>query len=161
MNTVSTELTLEQVAEKADVSRKTIYNHFSTKEKLMEEIIEPMLEFCIDTTREIDRKDVITRDDIADLCLRIYDRYGLKLKVIYHIRIDRLNDVMRLHEKYVQHFVRLFDRVESFKRSNLKSQQLAQVVFKTFVPMLDIIHPMDNHQELFNKALNGMLAGLE
>ncbi|QOR34937.1 TetR/AcrR family transcriptional regulator [Clostridium sp. 'deep sea'] len=159
-NTNSTDLKLERVAEKADVTRKTIYNHFSSKEKLLSDIINPMLEYCIECVREINAEK-ITINDIANLCLKIYRKYGSKLNLMYNINFNNLKISYDLHKKYTILFIDLFKRIEDLNYHKVNHKNAAFIVFKMFVPLLNSLSNLDDYESLFNNALCGLLKGLE
>lgn len=123
--TNSTELKLEQVAIKADISRKTIYNHFSSKENLLSDIIDPMLTFCIKCVKDIIVKEEITINDISGLCLRIYKRYGEKLNLMYNINFNNLKTSSELHKEYTQLFIGLFKRINDLSYNKVEHRQVA------------------------------------
>jgi len=157
----SAELKLEQVADQADVSRKTIYNHFSSKEHLISEIINPILEFCISSVETSIKEENITIQTISNLCLRIYSEYGEKLNLMYNINFTNLESSFILHKKYAQLFIILFEKVDDLKCENIEPRKTAFLIFQMFVPILKAIDKVDNYEILFNHALTGFLKGLE
>ena len=160
-NMNSAELKLERVAIKADVSRKTIYNHFSNKEDLLSDIINPILKFCIGSIDEIIEKEEITIKDISTLCLNIYEEYGDQLNLMYNINFTNLDESLNLHKTYTQSFIHLFERVSDLDYKRVTSRQSAFIVFKIFVPLLNTLREIDDYETLFENSLLGLLKGLE
>jgi|LGVE01.1.fsa_nt_gb AcrR family transcriptional regulator len=160
-NMNSAELKLERVAIEADVSRKTIYNHFSNKEDLLSDIINPILKFCIDSIDEIIEKEEITIKDISTLCLKIYKEYGNQLNLMYNINFTNLEESFNLHKTYTHSFINLFERVSDLDYKRVNSRQSAFVVFKIFVPLLNTLREIDDYEMLFENSLLGLLKGLE
>ncbi|MBI9012643.1 MAG: TetR/AcrR family transcriptional regulator [Clostridiales bacterium] len=157
----STELKMEQVALKADISRKTIYNHFSNKENLLSDIINPILSFCIESVKEIDVKTEINISDITDLCIKFYNMYGSKLNLMYNIDFKDLHDSYDLHKEYTQLFIGLFKKIDDLSYTQIEYRQAAFIVFKTFVPLLNTLSNNENKEALFSNAIYGLLRGLE
>jgi len=160
-NSSSTELKMEQVAIEADISRKTIYNHFHSKENLLSDIINPMLSYCIECVKIIDSKEHVHISDITDLCITIHNEYGSKLNIMYNIVFKNLNDSYDLHKEYTQLFIGLFKKIDDLSYTKIEFRQAAFIVFKTFVPLLNTLDRNDDKESLFTNAIHGLLKGLE
>lgn len=160
-NMRSTELKMEQVADKADVSRKTVYNHFASKENLLCEIINPMLLFSIECVKAADGKDTIVIQDIAEVCVMIYKEYGDALSLMYNIGFEDLESSLALHKEYTQIFIGLFKRVEDLDYKYIEYRQAAFIVFKTFIAILNTLSGVEGYETLFAQSLHGLLKGLE
>lgn len=158
--TNSSELNMDQIAVQADVSRKTVYNHFKNKEKLISEIITPMLLFCVDSVKSISQQETIELDDISNLCLTLYEAYGSKLNIIYNINFMNLDEARDLHLEYLRYFKKIFPRVEAFAGLEISHDALAALIFRIFIPMLDTLSRSDHYQHIFTKAFHGMINGL-
>lgn len=159
--TSSTDLKMERVAEEADVSRKTIYNHFASKENLLSDIIDPMISFCIECVKEIDAKNEVVVRDISDLCIKIHKKYGDQLNLMYNINFENLDASHDLHKEYAKLFIGLFKRIDDLNYTRVEYGQAAFIVFKTFVPILNTLSAVEGYEPLFEQSLHGLLKGLE
>ncbi len=157
----SSDLKMEDVAKEADISRKTIYNHFSSKENLLSEIIDPMLSFCIECVKDIDVKKEVVMKDVSELCIRLHKKYGSQLNLMYNINFESLDESSALHKEYTRLFIGLFKRIEDLSYSKIEHRQVAFIVFKTFVPILNMLSQVEGYEDLFHKSFAGMVKGLE
>lgn len=73
-------LTMQEVAQRADVALRTLYNHFSTKDELLSEAVTTSLDEVRRAIAELMARDGRPRDqllDFVDVYYRIYDRQRL------------------------------------------------------------------------------------
>lgn len=153
-------LRMEDVAVAADITRKTIYNHFASKEQLVNEIIEPILKDSLACVEEIMAQEEIQIEDIACLCLKLYHAYGSSLNLIYSVTFDALPEAKMLHSKFVRNFCALFSRIDLLADSRVNHRSIAIIVAKTFVGILDTLVHEDEMDSLYLNSMTGMIKGL-
>jgi AcrR family transcriptional regulator len=94
--------TIDSVAASAGVTKKTIFNHFGSKEALFEEIL-------LETGAEVPRLTLSTTGSIRENLLDFASRYvaavtGTSVVIAYKLlRIGVLNSVERLYERQREH----------------------------------------------------------
>ncbi len=153
------DLSLEEVAKTAGVTRKTVYNHFENKEVLLEVVVTPILTYCLTEAEKIAAQDTVEFKEIAAFCYALYDVFGDDLVVIYQVPIEELGEAFKLHRAYTQTFIELFSKVEVFKGRKLSQRELAYMVFKLFLPLLEVVKNRPDSPLLFENALRGLVEG--
>ncbi len=157
----SVEVPFESIAAKADVSRKTLYNHFSGKEQLILEIVRPIFDdgsLYIDGLTE---KETVLTSDIWELCLFLWDRYGNMLSLLYNIDFEEHSSLMTLHSSFIGKFVGLVEKAEDIPHNSMLScSRISLIIYKCFLPLLSSLSDIDDRDRLFKNAMISMLKGL-
>ncbi len=152
---------MEDVALIADVTRKTVYNHFSTKETLISEVIDPILSFCIEEANKALDNEHVELETLANLCLAIYKEFGSDLNLMYNIEFDQLGSSKLLHRQYTKLFMDIFSRIENIDNTKVNTRDSAFLVFKIFVPILDTLYKYDGYEQIFTSSLVSFVKGLK
>lgn len=158
----SVEVPFESIAAKADISRKTLYNHFGCKDQLIYEIVCPILSDGSDYLDVIEKKETVRMTDVLDFCLFLWNKYGSMLELLYNIDFSEHEALMRIHNTFLDKFVRLNGRAtDRPSQPKLSVHKHSLVVYKCFVPLLSAIHDLPEVEILFRRAMIGLLDGLE
>ncbi len=158
----SIEISFESIADKADISRKTLYNYFSSKEQLIVAIVSPIFQDGNQYLDSLAEKKSIKLEDIWNMCLLLWDNYGDTLVLLYHIDFEEYPILLDMHTTYMIKFLRIFERAEDLSKNiKVPCPKIALIVYKCFVPLLSSIDELNNYQEIFHKAMQGLIKGLE
>jgi len=157
----SSNVTLEEVADTADVARRTLYNHFQNKETLILEIASPIINDGMDYLEEISCKDVLYIDDITGLFLFLWKKYGLSLDLLYNIDFEDFLAFKDLHHKYLAKYIEVFNRLSDIPPDlNDNKMNIAAILFRCFVSILSRLENMDNTELRFKKCIHGIIEGI-
>ncbi len=157
----SANVTLEEVADTADVARRTLYNHFNNKEALILEIASPIINDGMGYLEQISRKDIILIDDFTGLFLFLWKRYGLSLELLYNIDFENFTVLKDLHGKYLTKYLEVFDRLSDIP-SDLKDckMNIASILFRCFVSILSRLENMNDSELRFKNCIHGIIDGI-
>lgn len=157
----SSNVSLDEVADAADVARRTLYYHFNNKETLILEITEPIFTDGINFLDKVSLKEEIVLSDITDLCIFLWKRYGLSLNLLYNIDFEDFHTLKEMHRKYLSKYLETFNRITDLSRELEPFQMdIASLIFRCFVPILSKIDKMENMENRFRNSIYGMLEGM-
>ncbi|MBN2619324.1 MAG: TetR/AcrR family transcriptional regulator [Spirochaetales bacterium] len=157
----SENVSMDEIAESAGIARRTLFNHFNTKEQLILEITSPIFNYGIYYLEELNKRDQITLDAIADLCFSLWKEYEKNTELFYSIDFEDFSQLKELHSRYIKLYIDIFQRIEDLPIDLIdKKRELASIVFRCFVPILSNISAMNNPEKRFREALKGLVYGL-
>jgi AcrR family transcriptional regulator len=157
----SSNVTLEEVADTADVARRTLYNHFHNKETLIIEIAAPIINDGMEYLEEISCKDVLYIEDITGLFLFLWKKYGLSLDLLYNIDFEDFHTFKDLHHKYLAKYLEVFNRLSDIPSDlNDNKRNIAAILFRCFVSILSRLENMDNTELRFKNCIHGIIEGI-
>lgn len=156
----SSHVSLDEIAETASIARRTLFNHFVSKEALVLEIASPILMDGLNYLNELNRWDQIQLDHLVNLFLYLWNRHGRSLNLLYMIDFEDFNDVKQLHNKYLISYFNVIDKIEDWPLSLRKNKkEIAGILFRVFVPLLNGLSNMPNWEKRFTNALKGIISG--
>jgi AcrR family transcriptional regulator len=157
----SSNVSLDEVADTADVARRTLYYHFNNKETLILEITEPIFFDGLDFLEEVGLKEKIGIDDIINLCIFLWEKYGLSLNLLYNIEFEDFHSLENLHRRYLNKYLEIFNRISDLPH-DLEDYKIdiASLIFRCFVLILSKVEKMENPELRFRNSINGMIKGM-
>ncbi|PKL39919.1 MAG: hypothetical protein CVV44_06770 [Spirochaetae bacterium HGW-Spirochaetae-1] len=152
-------VSLEEIAEKADVARATLYNHFANKQELLQKIMKPIFDEGNAYIQEVLSVNTSIRiDKILLMCVALWKNYRNPLRLAYRIKHEQMGPVMEEYNTFITNFMYLFEKSREKRLFRFKSPQLtAFVVYKTFVPLLESIESVPGYENLFIESFKGFL----
>lgn len=157
----SSNVSLDEVADTADVARRTFYYHFNNKEQLILEIIKPILIDGLNYLDKILLLEKLTIDEITGLCLYLWNRYGLSLNLLYTVDFEDFNSLKELHKKYHKKYIEVFNRISDFPEDLQDyKMDIAALIFRCFVSILAKVDKMANSELRFVNCIRSMIEGM-
>lgn len=150
-------ISLEEIAESANIARRTLYYHFRDKNELLHAIIDPQLKQALGKleNRELEILDLRV---LARFCLQFWlDNSGL-LRVMDWLRKEKIDNFSQFHDSFIHRFGILFDQAELKKMLRFQEKQTnINIIFYCLFPLLHILSEQpdfkDNFIDIFMKTL--------
>ncbi len=155
------ELNMEEICKKADISRATLYNHFSGREELLSTVLSPMYE---DSTGEINMllnsSEEVTIEKIGALCLSLWEGHRELFASIAgeEERLPSTGEVEKGHSALRDSFRELFTRLPAQDRFRVKDPRLeGEFIYRLFTPLLDALEHTGDFRSLFPGILRSLV----
>ncbi len=135
-------VSLDEVAEAAQVARRTLFNYFPSKEELLHATAAPMLEEAVELCdailgRERAGREALGLDEVIELCLGLWRSWGRRLSLLYSMDLGESERLAKLHERYVARFRQLVSAaLASDAGARPSSRAAGRIVYRCFVPLL-------------------------
>lgn len=157
----SSNVSLDEIADEADVARRTLFYHFSSKEALILEITEPVFAEGLAYLDKLSVRGDATFDDVSALCYHLWRLFGSRLNLLYTVDFEDFASLKALHGKYQEAYMDLFNRIGDLPPDLQNSRrEMAAMIFRCFVPILMKVEGMDRPEERFARGLRGLVTGL-
>ncbi|MBB6478891.1 TetR/AcrR family transcriptional regulator [Spirochaeta isovalerica] len=157
----SANVSMDEIADKADVARRTLFNHFPGKELLVLEVTSPILTDGLHYLEELNRWDRVSLDEVINLFFYLWKKHGQSLNLLYAIDFEDFQDLKDLHGKYLREYMKVFSRIADWPEGlSERKNQIAVLFFRIFVNILNSLKDMPDQEFRFNKALKGLLMGM-
>jgi len=154
-------VTFDDIANRADLARRTVFNHFKTKEELIYESAGPILSNGICVLKLIEKKNKIILNDVFDLCLELWGEFGRNLYLLYSVSFEESERLKKLHHEYIELYRKIFKNVSDLPKGlSEMSDVISSVVYKSFVPILASIYEIEDYQMKFRNCMKGLIKGL-
>lgn len=152
-------VSLEEIALKADIARATLYNHFLNKDDLIHTILKPVFsEGTIRINGILSEPDGITIEKILGMCLDMWKNNRNSLRLSYKLKREQMGELAPVFSDFLSGFIRLFEKSKESGRFRFISPQLtAYVMYRTFVPLLESIEFLPGYENLFIESFRGFL----
>jgi AcrR family transcriptional regulator len=151
-------ISLEEIARAAEVTRPTIYNHFSSREQLLEDLVLPALEFLDEGLMEIQR-DGTGFDGLAGLLCELYVRYRGVLELQ---SCSTLRENQRLEQAYLrfrENFISFLDSNPAIQHA-LGNELSMRIIGETYIPILRILNQRETDQNIIRERFQNILTGM-
>lgn len=153
-------VSMDEVAEKADVARRTLFNYFESKDELLYAAASPVLLEAISLAGAALAKPSLGVDDIVDLCLALWRSCGRRLGLLYAVELDESPRFAELHGRYLGLLHALIDKVAAGDPALADSARLVgKIVYRSFVPLLLALEGEDGAEPRFAAGLKGLIEG--
>lgn len=159
-------VSMDQVAEAADVARRTLFNYFESKDDLLFAVASPMLQEAASLAKERLDAGSPSLDSVLGLCLDLWSSWGRRLSLLYSVDLADSGRLAALHGDYLALFQRLVSEAIAAEPALLSQGRLVgRAIYRGFVPVLmalDGVVPADGGQleARFRAGLKGLLSGL-
>lgn len=148
-------VSMDEIAERADIARRTLFNHFGTKDELLCAVASPILEDAIALAERRLAMDSITMDDILGLCLELFGRHGARLELLFAFELEDSPALEELHARYMRTFSLLVRKAAGEEESRL----VGRLVYRVFVPLLRSLVGEPDLEERFRCGMRGLIEG--
>jgi AcrR family transcriptional regulator len=152
-------VSLEDVADRADVARGTIYNLYSRKENLLVEIVSPLMRGMADAIDALVTHGTVPLDSLTGLLVDAWARDRGALGLMLRIRGDAMGALHDDHERLVAACIAAFSALqESGRLRTARPRDAAYLLFRVAVPALEALDPEGGAgRAAFIKAMRGLL----
>jgi len=148
-------VSMDEVAERADMARRTLFNHFESKDALLYAVAAPVLEDAIALALERLALDRVALDEILDLCFALYVRYGRRLELLYAFEFGDSPALADLHRRYMGVFRQLVQKAAG----DSDARTVGKLVYRVFVPLLRALDGDADIERRFFQGMKGLVAG--
>ncbi len=157
----SSGVTLEEISLKADVARKTVYNHFDNKAALIEELVLPVCNHARTYLSRMGTQNALTLDHIWDYCLEIWDTKAFNVGLLYQISSDDYKGINESKHGFVIVFYKLLKQIEGYnKLEDIRIKEFAEIIYETYMPLLKCLNDAPNYETKFRHGMSGLLNGI-
>lgn len=154
-------VTLEEISLQADVARKTLYNHFENKEALIKEMVMPVCYHAMAYLERTGHEQALTLDHIWNYCIELWENETLNAALLYHISPEDYPNLANNKHGFIIMFKKLMERIPDFEgRSDESLSHLANIIYTTYMPLLQGLDDQEDYQLVFKNAMTGMVKGL-
>ena len=155
----SANVSLDDIAEAAGVVRRTLYYHFKNKEALILEMTKPIFDTGASYIDAVLKDDQITLRTVCNLFVKLWDKHGNNLELLYVVDFEDFDQLLILHRSFREEFMQLLLKLEIpiLKEHIFK---IAMILFRCFLPILKSLDGIDDYEERFYNAIDGLLKGL-
>jgi AcrR family transcriptional regulator len=150
---------LEEIAEEADLARGTLYSHFPSKAKLVEEVLRPALLRAHEEgkrLRALPARQGIDR--LLELYVELWRDYRDPLRLAYRTPENSLGSLAKLHQSFLDAVVHTFERAARAGRLRATDPALAaRLLSRVAVPLLEVLSERPGGDALFEESVRAML----
>jgi AcrR family transcriptional regulator len=151
---------LDHVADAANVSRATLFNHIHNRDELLIEVLVPVFDECI---RELERLQ--TNDEarvveaIESACVYLWRNHkGVLCREDCAHSLSSIPELSERHERLIRLFRALFVRLPDVLDTRIKNpERIADLTFAICIPILDALAAENGSTDGFGKSLMGLL----
>lgn len=151
---------LEKIADTANISRATLFNHIHGRDELISEALAPFFTECIELLESLSpgaKADPLGAIDQA--CRYLWQEHrGLFGRESCMDVFARIPALQSLHEKIISLFTGLFNALpRTLEMRFTHPHEAARLVFRTFIPILDSLADSDDIAAGFKACIIGLI----
>ena len=151
------ESSIESIAERAEVARRTFYNHFNDKDELLFEIIDTRLETAIDEVKGLAAGNNGI-DDLSDFCLRFWSEDSRHIQLMRILQEERIGKFSKLHGIFLTELKQLLIIIDKKTPLRFKDPNLnLRLIFTALFPILEIISAEQGFESDFREIFGRLL----
>jgi AcrR family transcriptional regulator len=153
---------MDEVAERADVARGTVYNLFESRSVLIAEALSPLMVRMAEKAEGV--QDGGKLEQLAAILSDAWKEGAAGLRLMLSLKAEDMEapgceSLQEAHERLIRAFlaaIRSIRRSEHFRLAS--DQSIAYIIFKSAVPLLEAIQAEKGDPGLeFAKTLRGLL----
>ena len=156
----------DDIALDAQVARRTLYNHFTSKDEIIRTICSPILHEALAVLEVLETRERLSSSEILDLCFDLWERHGTSLRLIHQSAIATDDDLKQLHTSFTSKFVNLFAKAGEDEPLRLPASVTALLVFKTWVRVIEALEYYTREEyglqrSLFKNIIHDMIVAAD
>ncbi len=140
------EVSFEQIADEAQVARRTLYNHFHDKCSLYRTLIEQIMLTANTSLGTHVQTYGSSRNTAFRFCFNLWEEFGVTLKIIHHEWWETFPELEVLHHRFLGVFIPLFEEPSSI---GLAPAVQARLVFRSFITVLESLESGPDRERQF------------
>lgn len=133
---------LEEIARKASVTRATLYNHYSSREELLLEIVLSALEFVCRRMEEIQSFEAPSLEDVMNGLFDLYTQHKEALELGGCQTLSNNQQLKESHHRFMSLFITLLTRVQP-EGFPLGQDFSLGLISKIYIPILQQIQSLE------------------
>lgn len=150
---------LDEIADRADIARGTLYSHFATKEALLVALVEPALlatERGLAAIRAEDDADVVM-GAMLRLWHRLWRDHRDALRIAHGVGANLPEALRPVHRRVVSQMHRLLVKLEQSGRLRGDAEWASMLIAKLGVPLLETYERIDETERTFVECASRLL----
>jgi AcrR family transcriptional regulator len=150
-------ISLDEIAQSAEVTRATLYNHFSSKEELLKEMLLPALDFVTEDLKTKNAQSVNDFSDITTCLFNLYKKHKQTIELVSCHTLYNNEEVSAAHRKFMDQFQKLMNsaRPEGYP---LGLDLTMRLISRIYLPVLRELHSAGQlEHSLFHRIIKGVL----
>jgi AcrR family transcriptional regulator len=153
-------VSMDEVARAADVSRRTLFNYFASKDELLYETAAPVLTAASALVEEKLAGNAVGLGDVVALCLHLWKIHGRRLGLIYAVELKDSPRLAKLHACFLGLIRRLVAAAaETEPAFAARADLVGKLLYRTFVPLLLALEGDKDFESRFARGLTALLEG--
>jgi len=150
-------ISLDEIAQAAEVTRATFYNHFSSKEELLKEMLLPALDFITEDLKSKNEKPVKDFSDITSSLFDLYKEHKQVIELVSCHTLYKNREVTAAHSKFLEQFQTLMVAAKP-EGYPLGLKLTMSLISRIYLPVLMELHVIDRlEHSLFKQIIEGAL----
>jgi AcrR family transcriptional regulator len=151
-------VSLENIADRADVARGTIYNLYEGKDALLREIVAPLMRRLADRASELVAKGKVPLDDLTGILAEAWGEDRGSLGLMLRVRGPEMKALEDDHRAVMDAFVAAFGSLAEAPRLRVgKAAEAARLLFRVAVPALEALDPEGGRgRDSFVQGMRGL-----
>ncbi len=153
--------TLEEIADRAGVVRRTVYNHFPSKEDLFREMLEPMRSHILERIDSFNPERDFGTDALGALCAFLFSLWDTEARNIELFSDRTLSTYSSLHSEFADVAARLnvlFADPRVVAELRLDAECSAHLAYSCMIPLGRVFKGRPDGEKQFTAAMRGLLA---
>lgn len=150
-------ISLEEIASAAEVTRATLYNHFSSKEELLKEMVLPALRSITEDLKERNSKGEGSFSNVTEPLYALYSSYRLTLELVSCRTLYGNEEVTAAHRDFLGEF-RKAAAMAGIEEFPLGMDLSLKLISATYLQILTELHRAEKLTlPLFHEIMKGVI----
>ncbi|OHD34745.1 MAG: hypothetical protein A2004_00250 [Spirochaetes bacterium GWC1_61_12] len=149
-------VSMDEVAVRADVARRTLFNYFESKDALLFAVAAPVLEEAVRLVRLAMAGETVGLGSVFGVCYTLHATFGGRLRLLYAFELAESDRLAALHTEYMVAFAALVERAVGAGQARL----VGRLIYRNFVPLLQALEREPDGERRFMAGMQGLVAGV-
>lgn len=151
-------VSMDDIALSSELSRRTLFNYFPSKDELLYELAEPVLTRALQLATQASAGLQPGLEDIVRLTLVLWHECGPKLGIIYMVELEESPRLAGLHAAFLQQFQALTAAASVHAGMETGEARLAgRLVYRLFLPFLQALEPLPDLDQRYMQGFSALL----
>ena len=152
------ESSFDRIADRSEVARRTIYNHFSDKDELLQSVIDSRLEAAMEDVKALRTNDA-DLVAVSIFCLRFWMKDPRLILLLRRLRDEKIQVFSRLHGEFLAELRLLLEQIGGGGGLRYREPGInLELIFFSLFPVLDIISGRPDFESEFTDIFIKTLA---
>jgi len=151
-------VSMDDIALSAELSRRTLFNYFPSKDELLYEVAEPVLTRALQLAAQASAGLQPGLEDIVRLTLDLWHDCGSRLGLIYMVELEESPRLAGLHAAFLKQFQSLTATASGRAGLEPGDARLAgRLVYRLFLPFLQALEPLADLDQRYMQGFSALL----
>jgi AcrR family transcriptional regulator len=151
-------ISLEEIAQAAQVTRATIYNHFSSREQLLVEMVLPALEYLDQGILEVEERQT-GLDGLANLLCDLFENFRGILEIQSCATLRENQALREAYLRFREHFLRFLGRIPGLNEDQGLVPAM-RIIGETYIPILRVLNENEADPSRVRSQFKNILKGM-